>query len=187
MTTKINAIDELRSVVNDDTLPITARRDAAVHLVALKTKAVDLNVPDDDPEVVALRTPWPRMTESEVWLADSWGKVVNTSGWSLLEAKAEVADRWAFRAQLAAVIDTSLPHLERLETVRVILTGLSEKHHYRYNNYSVEHLLTIVNSPTDERQYSDGNGFWSYRPISIPPLQLDDVFDGRKVFPVQVV
>jgi hypothetical protein len=174
-----STIRELRALVQDETLPITARREAAEHLVRLKAKEVP-SVPDDDAEVVALTKPWPVATDVQAGIASMFAAY--SQGLSLLEARNEVSRRLALRVQLSAVIDVTLPHLERLETVRAILANLPDGHIFRLNGVSAERLLAVVNGPSDTRYYRTEDGGWEYRPVNVPPMQLDDVFDTRKVF-----
>jgi len=166
-TTKIDAVVELRTVVADDNLPAGQRRDAAVHLVALKAKSVP-SVPADDEEVLAMAAPWRRGTDAEVALADTFKAW--SGGHPLDECKAAVALRWQLRARLAAVVDDTLPLLERLETTRAILDSLPSGHIYKVNTVSAERLMASIENR---------------KPASVPPMKLDDVFDGARVFALQ--
>jgi hypothetical protein len=174
-----NAIEELRKVVRDETFTISERQDSAVHLVSLKENAVDTEVPDTDPELQRLISPWPQGSVMEKQTTATFATFQEVS--TINDARAEVADRWRLRARLAAVIDESLPYLERLETVRAILASLPAGNIYRVNNVSAERLLATVNSPTGSRSYRNDRGEGDYTPVSVPPMQLEDVFDTRKV------
>jgi hypothetical protein len=80
---------ELREMVADDTLAGGERKDAAVLLVGLLVSEVPQPA-DDDPEVIRRMQPWPRNSESERWLADSFSAATrgrSVHGYSLNDAK----------------------------------------------------------------------------------------------------
>jgi hypothetical protein len=170
-------IDQLRSVVRDEAVPVAERREAATLLVELAAKAVP-TVTADDPEVRSLTAPWPRETEPEVTTAAIFSSY--SGGMPSPDALATVQGRWVLRSQLAAVLDVSLPELERLETVRAILAGLPEGHALKLNGATPEKLLTTVDRPDAQRQYMV-DGRYEYRPVSRPPVCLDDVWAPPEV------
>ena len=106
-----NEIEVLRGIVADESLGITARKDAAEHVVRLKVDAV----PDalaTDPEVIALQQPYPRATEFQRRMADlcvdmTRGRSIN--GFSAREALIAVRIRHQNR-MLKALAEDETEH-----------------------------------------------------------------------------
>ena len=82
----------LLAIAADETLTTTERRDGAEYAIRL----LAASVPDPletDVEVVGLMKPWPRQTEQQRWLADSWADVSkgrSLHGYTVADAKAAV-------------------------------------------------------------------------------------------------
>jgi len=88
-------IEALRAIVADEALTITERRDAAEHAVRLIVASVP-DVLNTDVDVAVLLNPWPRETQQQRWLADSWADVSkgrSLHGYTVPDAKAAVLKR----------------------------------------------------------------------------------------------
>ena len=88
-------LDQLRTVVSNESLPLTERKDAAAHAVRLMIAAIT-EPANDDPEVVKLMQPWPRETELDRQIADLFARTSDgrgTNGYTLADAKATVLKR----------------------------------------------------------------------------------------------
>ena len=139
-----STITDLRKVVNNQRLAHHDRQHAAQLLVAHKMDvASHIIPPPSDPEVLALSQPWSRDSEHDAYIADL-GRPFGSDGIPVAEAQAIVSVRWVQRALLAAVVDASLPELERLESTRALLDGLSPEHPLRYNRVTADALLKTV-------------------------------------------
>jgi hypothetical protein len=149
MTKFEDTIHELRAVICDESRSRVERQTAATHLVALKDTATD-PIADDDPDVLELLKPWPQDSEFDISLAQTWAEVTggrSLHGWSLPDAREQVAKDRLSSARYAAVRDETLPLMERLETARVILE-LSPDHSLRRNNYTPEKMLEKIMAAT---------------------------------------
>ena len=171
-----NQLEALGTVVQDDSLNIDQRRDAAAHIVRLTVDGVS-EVPDTDPEVIELCKPW-HGTEATKFLAEIIEQVGGrpVAGWSLPVATAQVLAKHRERA-VYALIDESLPRLIRLAAVSHIRSSLSERHPFIKGDVDEAAMLNKVCSPETTRQ--DWNGkIYAKRPVSRPPVDFSDVWQS---------
>jgi len=164
-------VADLRELIADESLSINERKLAAEHAVRLQLEDVELTgVPDDDPEIVELMTPWADQTLAAMCASVTNGRSVN--GWNLTDAKKTVLRRLALRALLAVVVDEAAHRLERLAACQVILDEhLHPRNVLRINGYDAERLLDAVVSADAVKWTSEGQ-----RTVERPPQTLADVW-----------
>lgn len=142
MSTTIEQMEKLREVVEDESLTLSARRDAATHLTDLRVAGVPAAL-DSDEEVKALMTPWSDPVFAAQWAEASKGRSVN--GWSLRDALAEVTQRRKLRVLLSSVCDESLSRVERLASAEKVLADFMQPGgFYRRNQYTSQRLLENI-------------------------------------------
>jgi hypothetical protein len=172
MNTKI---DGLRSLVADESLPLTERRDAAAYVIRLMVESIPVPKADDD-EVVELQKPWHDPFLAELGAAATFGR--SLSGWSLKDAIAEVHRCHQLRAVLSIVVDDTAHRLERLAACQYVLDNSHPEGTWRRNNYSPENLLDKVEWRV---RCKPNGGFEHYRADppkgARPPMSLSDVWD----------
>jgi hypothetical protein len=169
--TKIN---ELRAIIADEQVGITERRAVAAHVVRLQAETVEDASPDD-PEVVALKQPWPRDTAVDREIADQWSRVTNgrsVNGWSEADALAKTTERHRLRVLLALIVDECLHRLERLAACQAVIDShLRSQGSLRNAALTAESLLAKV-IPPDAVKWTD-KGMMS---VVRPPREYADLW-----------
>jgi hypothetical protein len=162
-------IEALRTVVEDEGLDITQRRDAAAHIVTLTVDAVP-EVPDTDAEVVTLTTPWADPVLAKIAADATGGRSVN--GYSLPDAKQTVFKRHRLRAVLAIICDETAHKLTRLAACQTALDSfLHPNGVHRRSSYTAERLLAEVR-PSDSFKWTSKGKL----PVRRPPIEQADVW-----------
>lgn len=167
---------QLRSIVENEELPMKQRKDAATHLVQL----IVAGVPEpeaDDAEVIERMKPWPRETEAQASIAEMMDRITGgkaTQGWSLADAKAEVWRRKRMRAALAVIVDEEADHLERLAACDVILSDfMPPAGMHRRNGWAPDQMLSSILPMTATKIV---RLFEPPVPVSRPPVEMRDVW-----------
>ena len=165
-----NQLEPLRTVVEDESLDIAARRAAAAHVVQLVVDGVP-DPSDDDLEVVQLCTPWADQELAKLASEGTGGRSVN--GWSLSDARQRVLTRLKVRAVLDIVVDEAAHKLIRLASCQTMLdTFMNPNGHYRRNAYTAERLLAAIIPAGSQKWVSGGRKEQVVR----PPRDLGDVW-----------
>jgi hypothetical protein len=170
----VNETEKLRSVIADETQPLTARKAAAEHLVRLKIETVEAaGVPDDDVEVVSLMQPWKDTKLAQMFSHTSGAPP--QAGWPLPIAKAKVLQNRKLRVVLAVAVDKAAHRLERLAACKRILEDHPQIVLWRYNSATPEKLLATA-LPDDAVKWTSQSLFHGPVPVSRPPTELADVW-----------
>ena len=141
-----STMTQLRAIIAADAAPMADRREAARHLTALKTSAVDLTIASDDPEYVRLRTPWERKTASDAELFDLPCFAHLSNGLSHEDAVTRCLELRVFEDRRATWQNSELHRLERLAAIEAYLEDRTKPNCFSVNGYGPERLLATYDA-----------------------------------------
>lgn len=168
----------LWGILQNESLSLTERQTAAHLAVELQIGAVPTPA-DEDPEVVALRTPWPERYGSTVCFGLAWAVRNEHEGWNakgptIQQARKYIVNNRREAAVLAIICDTNAHLLERTAAAEYVLSRLPEDSYYIRQNYTPERMLVEVLPATATRWTTKG-----CEQVSRPPLCMADVWGSK--------
>lgn len=169
--------EQFRSLIADESLPLTERRTAAEHYITALVDAVP-EPGDDHAEVIELRTPWKSDRLGSIaetaWKARNGAYGWYANGPTVSQARAHVHKRLKLLVLLAVVVDEHAHHLERLAACQSLLEDHRHpQNFYRKNGYHAEKLLSKVLPATAHKWTAKGKV-----PVERPPREFADVWEN---------